>query len=44
MYYDENSSKKVSGSYILINNNLFKGYTLALKLFKRILMVKINCK
>ena len=37
MYYDENSCKKVSGSYILINNNLFKGYTLALKAFKRIL-------
>jgi len=37
MYYDDNSCKKVSGSYILINNKLFKGYTLALNAFKRIL-------
>ena len=37
MYYDENSCKKVPGSYILINNKLFKGYTIALNAFKRIL-------
>jgi len=37
MYYDENSCKKVPGSYILINNKLFKIYILDLNAFKKIL-------
>ena len=37
MYNDENSCKKAPGSFILINNKLFKGYILALNAFKRIL-------